>query len=233
MKRAAESGAALPWQRHRWGDIWLIHVPSQSSDNNTITLPATVADRAKRFVHTSDAKRYVQAHQALHSVLAQQYPGRAWASHWRIEAHGKPQLQGGPAINLSRRGDWAAFIIGAPDASLGIDIEPLHEMSDAKALAASHFTAAERVQLEQSPPRELSSAFLRVWTRKEAAVKAAGTGLSLEPSSFHVDSITPLAVCTLEGASQRWQIEVESLHHPLVAMAVARVLTVQPRQPKL
>ena len=40
--------------------------------------------------------------------------------------------------------------------------------------------------MQQLPPAEREQALLALWTRKEAWLKAAGTGLSVDPASFAV-----------------------------------------------
>ena len=60
-------------------------------------------------------------------------------------------------------------------------------------------------QYEAVRSQERTAAFFSTWTRKEAFVKAVGTGLQRELSSFEVE-VSPHAVCprlTLEPEDQQ------------------------------
>ncbi len=217
-------GEPTPWLSHRWGDVWLTDHRLAAPDVTAPTLPPAITQRAARFVGPDDTRHYLQAHRAVHRVLSTRVAPLDPSTLWQVGTHGKPTLSHGPAFNLSRRGAWVGFIVGVSgDVALGIDIEPMRMVPDATALARAHFTPTEMASLQQGSLQQRSRAFLQVWTRKEAAVKAVGSGLSIAPSTFHVglgDAITT----TLESATHRYRVEVESLAHQTVVLAVARVV---------
>lgn len=99
---------------------------------------------------------------------------------------GKPHLAGDRSLqfNLSHSAQYALFGL-AEGTPLGVDIEVNDRaFDDLDATAATCFTSAELLQLRAHPASERYAAFLRGWTRKEACLKAIGTGLSVEPCSF-------------------------------------------------
>lgn len=141
--------------------------------------------RAERFHFERHKRRFLAARCGLRAALAEA-TGRAPAALRFVDGpFGKPRLEGEPdcQFNLSHSEDEALLAIGS-DGELGADIEVLRRMSDALALARMNYTADECAALEALPPAERDAGFLRLWTRKEACLKAIGTGLSVHPSCF-------------------------------------------------
>lgn len=73
------------------------------------------------------------------------------------------------------------------DAPIGVDVETAAGGADCLDLAATAFTPAEIARLRACPPSERETQFLRIWTLKEAWLKAVGLGLSLDPRSVDVE----------------------------------------------
>jgi len=59
---------------------------------------------------------------------------------------------------------------------LGIDIESVHDAVDVEPLIYAGCNAAERAALMEIPRNHRARAFLQLWTRKEACIKALGAG---------------------------------------------------------
>ena len=70
-------------------------------------------------------------------------------------------------------------------ATVGIDLEQLRPLPDAAQLTGQ-LHPQERQTLLALPNTELEKAFFRCWTRKEAVLKACGTGLNTPLNSFCV-----------------------------------------------
>jgi phosphopantetheinyl transferase len=66
-------------------------------------------------------------------------------------------------------------------------------------VAQRHFTDAERAALDGAPERR--SAFFRVWARKEAVLKARGTGFATEDTSPDGFDVIDLAVDRFHAAA--------------------------------
>ena len=73
-------------------------------------------------------------------------------------------------------------------AAVGIDLEQLRPLPDAAELT-SQLHPHERQALLALPDGELQNAFFRCWTRKEAVLKACGTGLNTPLNSFCVSIV--------------------------------------------
>ena len=80
--------------------------------------------------------------------------------------HGKPYIEGGPYFSISHC--KAGIAVAIDDQPIGIDIESIrHAHED---LIERTMNAAERAGMDDRK-------FTRLWTQKEAVVKAAGTGI--------------------------------------------------------
>lgn len=103
--------------------------------------------------------------------------------------HGRPgyRLRGapdGPLLSLSRSHGWAllAAVNPGPATAVGVDLEHRSGVGfpgfDDVAL-----TPLERQLLTELPPDQTDHWRTAVWARKEALLKARGTGLRLDPCS--------------------------------------------------
>lgn len=101
-----------------------------------------------------------------------------------VGPYGKPQLAGpgAPQFNLSHAGRW--IVCALARGPVGIDVEQLRPID--LRLAERYFHRDEYAALLASAPGERLARFFRLWTAKEAYVKALGLGLQRELSSFAV-----------------------------------------------
>ena len=183
--------------------LWLVDLEAASSANDLTaldTLSCAQRHRANRFHHAHDARRYVARHQALRLLLAE-------ATHIAPEdlqfvegEHGKPllRLNNPPHFNMSHSGGWALIGI-CSDASIGVDIELPRPIQDLTALAKRSLSSAEMTDLAGLPEGRQTSAFLQCWTRKEACLKAIGSGLSIEPGTFDAGIEKEMRVVSVDG----------------------------------
>ena len=95
-------------------------------------------------------------------------------------AHGKPEIPGGPCVSLSHHsGRFAALAVA--DLPVGVDMEPV---TDRKPIIPRRFLLSNELEwLGEHPSPER---FARLWTRLEAALKADGRGFDLEHREFSV-----------------------------------------------
>ena len=98
---------------------------------------------------------------------------------------GAPRLlatQAPLCLSVSGRKDFCAIALGSN--ALGVDIEPL-EAGAEPIWTALHLS--EAALLRALPKAAQGEAFLRLWTAKEAYLKALGSGFSREPATIAVD----------------------------------------------
>jgi len=103
----------------------------------------------------------------------------------RRGANGRPCSDPPVDVSLSHGGGWiAAAACGT--GRTGIDVETLRDV--APSLARRCLSAAESAWLERARPGvHRSYRFLRLWTAKEAYLKATGVGLAADPREISID----------------------------------------------
>jgi 4'-phosphopantetheinyl transferase len=138
---------------------------------------------------------------------------RAANLRFALGPHGKPALAApwaadGLEFNLAHSEDHVLFGV-ARNRRLGVDVEVLRPMPEALDLARSHFTPAEARGLALLPDEQRSAAFLAVWTRKEALLKATGEGITRSLGAVVVPlapEISPQTIQYGEGGI-KWTLE--------------------------
>jgi 4'-phosphopantetheinyl transferase len=141
--------------------------------------------RAARFRFARDADTYIAAHalwrSALCLVLDTQHPPLSFTEP------GQPVLPGtGMATSLSHSGQFIAIAI-TRGATVGVDIERDPPRMALQALAPSICTPREHAAVMALADEEREDALLALWTRKEALLKAYGTGLRMDPATVCAD----------------------------------------------
>ena len=92
-------------------------------------------------------------------------------------------------VSLSHGAGWVA-VAGYRHGRVGVDVEAVREVTPA--LARRCLSTAELGWLGRArDARDRQRRFTRLWTAKEAYLKAIGTGLGLDPRSFTVDCSAP------------------------------------------
>jgi 4'-phosphopantetheinyl transferase len=189
-------------------DMWLADTGACPADHALAWLSPVERQRAARFRFARDRDRYLAAHVALRWLIARQ-TGRAPArQRFTTDAFGKPWLDepAGCRFNISYA-DGVALIGLSDRAEIGVDIEADRPLDDMIELADLHFTAEERRHLgAKADPAARRFAFFCGWSRKEACLKALGTGLSLPPASLR----TGLEAASRLLSSSRVRLETAS-----------------------
>jgi 4'-phosphopantetheinyl transferase len=155
---------------------------------NEQLLSADEKERARRFVFERDRGRFVAARAFLRRVLGQCVGEHPADLIFDYSPHGRPSLSAcapRPDFNLSHAGEVALLAVcwASP---LGIDVETVTAATDTGAIAGQVMHPNELAEFERLAEHRRLSAFFRLWTRKEAALKALGTGLSRDPRSLDV-----------------------------------------------
>ncbi len=150
--------------------------------------------RADRYRFPEHRRRFIVRRGVLRTILARYLGTSPGTLRFQYTSHGKPSLAGGtgPAaieFNLAHSAELALVAVtrGKP---VGVDLERTDARDDRDRIAEEFFCAAEAEALRSLPPEVRTAAFFNCWTRKEAVLKALGTGLSLPLKDVEV-SIAP------------------------------------------
>ena len=158
-------------------------------------------ERAAQFVFERHRRQYIAAH-ALKRLMLSAFEGfevapKAWS--FETASGGKPRVNrgAGPYFNLSHCDGLVACAV-SHRVELGLDVERLTPDAPLE-LAQSHFACDEDIWLRSLPAANRSQGFYRLWTLKEAYIKAVGLGLAQPLRDFSI-SFEPLRV-TFHDAS--------------------------------
>lgn len=104
---------------------------------------------------------------------------------------GKPALTAPPQaaglhFSVSRSGGVAVLAV-ARGGRVGVDVAALRPVPEAALIARRLFSPAEAAALAALPDTARLAGFYRLWTCKEAVVKALGGGLSIPLDAFEVE----------------------------------------------
>lgn len=178
--------------RLRKGEI-VVATLEVSPDNQAIAtlrrwLSSEERYQADRLRSEHDRAAYVGAH-ALLSALASSLLGeRGIAWELRCAQRGmKPYIcsDAAPCLSVSlSHTDGLAAVAVSLGGEVGVDVERVRDVEMSREEMLDLLTPREFGLLQDGPTRNRS--FLRLWTRKEACLKALGVGLSVPPG--HVDS---------------------------------------------
>ncbi|MBL1378684.1 4'-phosphopantetheinyl transferase superfamily protein [Zobellella sp. CGMCC 1.18722] len=140
-------------------------------------LSAAERERLASIRHPHQARLFLVGRYLLRQRLADRLNEDPARIPIRIDARGKPLLERpGWYFNISHSGDLLALTIGNRGA-LGIDLESRRlDPPRIHRLARRYLNAAEQQWLARSPAPEQD--FMRLWTVKEAVLKACGEGIA-------------------------------------------------------
>lgn len=163
-------------------EVWLIDGRASCPDlaNLLALLGPDERARAEACLSEADRREYAVAHAALRCIVGDRIGVTAAQVTWQIGPHGKPHLSGCERrveANLSHSDDFCMVAI-SPLRPVGVDIQRLTTVSASVALARRYFPPEEvRLVLDAEDAAAQPEVFARLWTRKEALVKAAGSRL--------------------------------------------------------
>jgi 4'-phosphopantetheinyl transferase len=154
-------------------------------------LSADERARADRFVFESDRIRYIASHGVLRMRLGDCCGKPPASLVFSVGSHGKPALSEPSAplqFNLSHSGSLAALVV-TPNIRCGIDIEKERSEISDQDIAERFFCARENAWLQSLPPDQKARGFFRLWSVKEAILKADGKGLSIPLNDVDATSV--------------------------------------------
>lgn len=176
-----DTGAPFP--------MWLVSLGQAPSAALLALLSDEERQRADRFRTAGLRQRYIAGHAGLRLIAARHFGIPAAPDGVERDPNGKLHLRcaANAQCNISYAGDQV--LIGLSEGSaIGVDAEKLRPIEDAAELMDIHYTPAERAALRAlaQSGESIDHAFLSIWVRKEACVKALGKGLSIPLTELEI-----------------------------------------------
>lgn len=193
--------------------IW--RVPLQASPETLAGLERSLSPeelaRAGRFRFARDRRAYVVTRAVLRALLARVLALEPSGVRLQLGPQGKPFLaqthHSDLQFNVAHSRDLALIAL-TRGPQLGVDVEYRRDLDDAQRIAKRFFSRQEVDALLAAPIARQHQLFFRIWTRKEAFIKATGKGLSQPLGAFNVIGAggRPLSRVELDGALTDWRL---------------------------
>ncbi|MDE0105341.1 MAG: 4'-phosphopantetheinyl transferase superfamily protein [Bryobacterales bacterium] len=171
-------------------DLWFAALdgPLDPLSSDTSVLAPCELRRAQG-MSAGPRRTFVGARARLRRLLAAYLPTSSGPVDLRRGVNGKPRLTGhlahcGLHFNTSHCQARAMFAFSR--SQVGVDIEALRPLSSALRLAERFFTPSEIAEVAKQRARGQPDTFLKIWTCKEAYVKAIGGSVPQDLGTFQV-----------------------------------------------
>ncbi|MYA89629.1 MAG: 4'-phosphopantetheinyl transferase superfamily protein [Boseongicola sp. SB0662_bin_57] len=150
--------------------------------------------RQRRFVHPRPSREFTLCRAALRSLLCRELNCSNRVLSFGISKFGKPfaRVNGSAApisFNVSHSGRHGLIAL-APEGRIGVDVEERSTKRNLDVCIRLLFAPDERAEFETVCAQDKVKLFYRLWTLKEAMIKAVGAGLSIDTAKFEI----PLAM---------------------------------------
>jgi 4'-phosphopantetheinyl transferase len=173
-------------QVHVWqADLNSFHgFPEDISDH----LSPYEIERANNLKFKIDQEHFILRHYLLRLILSKYYNCQPREIRFKYNSFKKPFVESKRSneikFNMSSSDDF--IIIGlCRNKDIGIDIEKVRQTDNFELIALDNFSNPELEYLNNESDK--TTAFFNIWTRKEAFIKAVGTGIYFPLKSFSVD----------------------------------------------
>ena len=134
------------------------------------------------------------------------------------------------SFNLSHSGNIAVFVFSR-NREVGIDVEKIKELTDMEGVVDLCFSESEKKWFNNLPPYKKEEMFYKIWTDKEAYIKAIGKGLSFSPNNISLeqrsdDELFFKEIIGDENLS-RWKLVTFNPHPGFISSIVVEGFTIE------
>jgi 4'-phosphopantetheinyl transferase len=168
--------------------VWILHesVVQRASEALSHTLSPAEWQRARAYRQDKHRDRFMARRGILRHLLGS-YLNREPASlRFGSTQYGKPVLLHPDAASLAfnvSHTDGVTLLAFASNGHIGVDVEQSIDGMEVADVGREIFSSSEETELASAGPDSMAT-FFRLWTRKEALLKALGTGLIHQPKSY-------------------------------------------------
>ncbi|MDG2090635.1 MAG: 4'-phosphopantetheinyl transferase superfamily protein [Gammaproteobacteria bacterium] len=198
-------------------DLWLVEnekVTEQAMlDEYQGLLNSEEQKRLEHFVFPKHKKQFLISRALVRTVLGQYLEQPPESLVFARNAYGKPRIASfektAPiSFNLSHTNDLSVLAVSQNN-ELGVDAEYLTRKVDILKLANRYFSKQEYDELAALDVKEFDKRFFKLWTLKEAYIKACGMGMAIPlrdfSFSFNNEEIAISFSEERDDLPERWQ----------------------------
>ncbi|MXZ46107.1 MAG: 4'-phosphopantetheinyl transferase superfamily protein [Chloroflexi bacterium] len=189
-------GVPAPWWEtlKTSGSVTVFHVDlAEDSTRESAALALldeTEHRRRRGFAFAGPRRQFTLCRAALRTLLTSHLGCCNDQLSFGTTTHGKPfaRVEDEPApvsFNVSHGGRHGLIALAARG-RVGVDVEERTEHRSFDLLVDATFGAEERAELAAREGSQQLHLFFRLWTMKEALLKAHGAGLILDPTAFEI-----------------------------------------------
>lgn len=160
--------------------VWRVSLEEAASQFEGLRLSLTLDEltRAERFHFPEDRKKFILARGMLKKILGRYLETAPEEIVLGCGPYGRPELANRALrFNVSHSHGFALFAL-APEREIGVDIEYINSDLPIGDIAEQVFPELEVVILGMLPEEMREKVFFTFWTRREALLKARGTGFA-------------------------------------------------------
>jgi 4'-phosphopantetheinyl transferase len=173
--RSARSSILPPNEIHVWRAN-LAMLREKLSYRFDLLSPDEIA-RAASF-HCEAPREEFQSTRVLLRLLLERYgAGEAGKIRFSYSATGKPAMVGGRIHFSVSHSEGLALLALAASGPIGIDLEKSRAVGEMDGIAERYFARQDREIYLAAPESERQAIFFRLWTHREAVLKAIGIGI--------------------------------------------------------
>ncbi|MEM9363758.1 MAG: 4'-phosphopantetheinyl transferase superfamily protein [Bacteroidota bacterium] len=169
--------------------LWQIPLDAQIDEVETYfnILSSDERERAQKFHFKKDRNCFVITRGVLRILSAKYVSKKPMEISFGLEEYGKPKLEHRTSLNFNVSHSGNMALIGfVHNHAVGLDVEYIKRDIDVLDIAQNFFSKNEIEALNAIELNKQYEAFYRCWTRKEAFIKAEGSGLSFPLDRFSV-----------------------------------------------
>lgn len=173
--------------------IWSAHLdqPEYISQKYFSVLSLRERDQAEKYKIKELRDRYILSKGILRQLLADYLTCETQEIKFEFNDYGKPDVAVSSTVadirfNLSHSNNLAVFAF-VKNRRIGIDVEQVQEIPDMEGVVNLCFSEFEKEWFYKISPAERKNIFYKIWTTKEAYMKAIGKGFSFSPVKINLE----------------------------------------------
>lgn len=162
--------------------------------------------KAGNFKFEKDMRSYIISHISLRLLLSMYSKEQPKQIKFRTNHYGKPSIEIADLhFNLSH--SHQKILIGIYKREIGVDVEYIDTKLNIDDFSNLILTTKEKSLLDQLNASNKQIKFFELWTRKEALLKAIGTGINNRINDIDLSDLDYFNNCTTTINSKKWRIE--------------------------